>query len=54
MKVRQLKSGVDVDKVYLLASDMKLLTAAVLPAELMRRQDAALFCCYTRLRYLPD
>lgn len=52
LKVRQLKAAwVDVDKVYLLASDLKLLEAAALPAGLVRTRDAFLFCCYTGLRY---
>ena len=52
LKVRQLKAAwVDVDKVYLLASDLKLLETAALPAGLVRTRDAFLFCCYTGLRY---
>ncbi|MFD2785327.1 site-specific integrase [Hymenobacter rubripertinctus] len=52
LKVRQLKAAwVDVDKVYLLASDLKLLEVAPMPAGLGRTRDAFLFCCYTGLRY---
>ncbi|GAA4000575.1 site-specific integrase [Hymenobacter fastidiosus] len=52
LKVRQLKAAwVDVDKVYLLASDLTLLETAALPAGLVRTRDAFLFCCYTGLRY---